>query len=116
MVQRRPSSTQKETSRYTQCGTTFTFPRRLGWWERRELRQQDDDIFTTVTTRQAQRPDLIAFDFYQNSSLMWLVLQYNNIVDPVVELVEGTEIRLPNQQRVQLSILTNPIGGTPSSR
>lgn len=114
--QRRPSSALKEQSRYTQGGTTFTYPRRLGWWERRIIAPRDDDLFVTVTNRQSRRPDLIAYDYYKNSDLTWLVLQYNNIVDVNVELLEGAEIRLPAPQRVLLSILTNTVGGTPASQ
>lgn len=112
----RPSSATKEDTRYTQGGTVTTYPRRLGWWERRPIQQQDDDLFVTVSNRQARRPDLIAYDYYRNSNLAWLVLQYNNIVDLNTELLEGTEIRLPDRQRVLLSILTRPTGGTPAPR
>lgn len=115
MTQRRTSSAQKRNSRYTQGGTIFTYPRRLGWWERRNIQQRDDDLFVTVTNRQARRPDLIASDYYRNSDLMWLVLQYNNIVDVNEELLEGAEIRLPAPQRVLLSITTNTVGGTPAT-
>jgi hypothetical protein len=114
--QLRPRSTDKETSRYTQGGATVRFPRRLGWWERRTINQRDDDLFITVNARQAKRPDLIAFDYFRNSDLAWLVLQYNNIVDDNVELLEGAEIRLPAPQRVLLSILTNSTGGVPAPR
>ena len=111
MAQKRPSSVNKKNTRYVQGGVTTTFPRRLGWWERRRLEQREDDLFLTVSSKQARRPDIIAQDVYQNADLTWLVLQYNNIVDVNVELTEGTEIRLPNSQRVFLSILTNSVGG-----
>lgn len=111
MARKQSSSVNKKNSRYVQGGVTTTFPRRLGWWERRVIKQREDDIFLTVTSSQARRPDIIAQDVYQNSDLTWLVLQYNNIVDVNVELIEGVEIRLPNSQRVFLSILTNSTGG-----
>lgn len=107
----RPSSVNKRRSRYTQGGSTTRFPRRLGWWERRNIRQRDDDIFHTVTNSEAMRPDLIAFNQYGDPTLAWLVLQYNHIVDHIVELTEGTEIRLPPRQRVLLNILTGSTGG-----
>jgi hypothetical protein len=106
-----PKSTNKRRSRYTQGGSTDVFPDRLGWWERRTIRQRDDDNFRTITGQEAGRPDLIAFNAYGDASLAWLVLQYNNIVDNVVELAEGTEIRLPPKERVSLSILTGSVGG-----
>lgn len=112
-ITRRPRSTNKRRSRFTQGGATETFPERLGWWERRVIRQRDDDLFRTVSSQEAGRADLIAFNVYGDASLAWLVMQYNNIVDNVVELAEGKEIRLPPKQRVSLSILTGSTGGVP---
>lgn len=87
-------------NRYTNGGTTETNGKRLGWWERTIYTLKDDDIFVTVTPATESRPDLIAFQLYGRSNLMWLVLQYNNILDPVTELVAGTKLRLPTQERV----------------
>ena len=111
MATRRPSSTDKRRARYTQGGQTDVFPDRLGWWERRVIPQRDDDLFHTITGQEATRPDIIAFNAYGDANLEWLVMQYNNIVDNVVELAEGMEIRLPPKQRVSLSILTGSTGG-----
>lgn len=116
MARKRPSSVNKDTSRYSQGGVTYTFPKRVGWWEREIFALRDDDVNITITNRQAGRPDLIAYDMYQDSSLMWLVMQYNNIVDPVEELAEGLSIRVPARQRVLLSILTKSTGGTPEQQ
>lgn len=110
---RQPKSTQKRRSRFTQGGRTTEYPRRLGWWERRVLPQRDDDVFYTVTSQEATRPDIIAFNAFGDAGLAWLVLQYNNIVDNVTELTEGTEIRLPTRERVLLNILTGSVGGVP---
>ena len=111
--QRRFSSTSKRNSRYVQGGRTTVHPTRLGFWERNVVLQRDDDIFTTVTKRQDRRPDLIAFDFYGKQELGWLVLQYNNIVDLNLQLLEGTEIRLPIADRVFFDLLNSPTGGFP---
>ncbi len=108
---RLPKSTDKRQSRYVQGGATDNFGTRLGWWERRTIQQRDDDIFRTISNQEARRPDLIAFNVYGSAELAWLVLQYNNIVDHIVELAEGKEIRLPPKQRVSLSILTGSTGG-----
>lgn len=107
-------SVNKRNSRYVQGGTTTTFPKRLGFWERTVIPQQDDDIFITVNNRQSRRPDLIAFDYYDAPDLGWLVLQYNNIVDINQELRTGAEIRLPSQDRVFFDLLNSRIGGVPA--
>ena len=107
------SSVNKRTSRYVQGGTTTTYPRRLGWWERLTMKSADDDLFVTITNRQSRRPDLIAFDFYGKQELGWIVLQFNNIVDVNLELQAGAQIRLPSPDRVFFDMLNRPTGGVP---
>lgn len=92
--------------RYTQGGTTEEFSNRLGWWERIIHERSPDDILYTINSGEAGRADLIAHRLYQKATLAWLVLQYNNIVDPSVELQTGTTIRLPTPSRVALTITT----------
>lgn len=107
------NAANRRSSRYTQGGTTDVYQNRLGFWERRILEQQDDDMVITLLSDEDRRPDLVAFKMYGKAELQWLVLQYNNIVDVETEFTTGTEIRLPNQRRVNLDILTQPVGGNP---
>jgi hypothetical protein len=100
------SSMNTRSGRYKQGGNTDTFPARLGWWERRPMSKALDDITFKLTSKYINRPDLIAFDVYGRSKLMWVVLQYNNIVDTNLELVEGRTIYLPSVRRLQTEILT----------
>lgn len=100
------SSTQSRIGRYKQGGTTDILPSRLGWWERRAFSSSFDDITVKITPTYISRPDLIAFDVYGRANLMWVVLQYNNIVDIHEELVEGRTIKLPSVRRLQTEILT----------
>ena len=110
---RETNSTEIRNSRYVQGGETDRYANRLGWWERRTMPRQDDDIQYTIDKRVEGRPDLIAHHVYGKVQLMWLVLQYNNIVDVETELVAGEEIFLPTMERVMLSIMTKPVGGNP---
>lgn len=105
------NSTEYRNSRYVQGGNTEIYNNRLGWWERREIPKAYDDIKVTVGRSEANRPDLITHRLYQQPKLAWLVLQYNNIVDPVTELVPGAQLIMPSQSRLMLSILTKPTGG-----
>lgn len=91
-------------SRYVKGGFTNTNGRYLGWWERIIIPKGSDDIDLIVTEKYAYRPDLIAKDVYGKETLMWLVLQYNNIVD-INELINGVSIKLPSTRRIQ-SILS----------
>lgn len=100
------SSLDNKRSRYVQGGTTEEFKKRLGWWERRLIPRRDDDIIYTITSDDVGRPDLISYNVYGTAELLWLVLQYNNILDPTTELNIGTELILPSPTRAILSIIT----------
>lgn len=94
------NSALNERSRYVQGGTVDEFTRRLGWWERRTFIRRADDFRYTVLPSETRRPDLVARKFYGSESLMWIVLQFNNIVDIEEEFKTGREIMLPTQKRV----------------
>ena len=105
------NSANNHKSRYTQGGVVDRYPARLGWWERRTIPQDDTDITITITPSEDRRPDLISYHMYGQTALMWIVLQFNNIVDIETELTAGMEIRLPSQRRVMLDILNRSVGG-----
>lgn len=106
-------STDNSSSRYVQGGLTDVFANRLGWWDGYELTTATDDIVLVLAPKYDKRPDLLAYDMYGKSTLMWLVLQYNLIVDINTEFVAGTTITLPSKSRVFSSILTYQAGGNP---
>ena len=108
---RTTNSTEYRNSRYVQGGVTDRYNNRIGWWERRNIPTSFDDIRVIVSQGEANRPDLIAHRLYQKPKIAWLVLQYNNIVDPLTELIPGAVLRMPSQSRLMLSILTKPTGG-----
>jgi len=103
--------TSAPTSRYTQGGTADIYPTRVGWWERRVLEKDDTDIFIEISPGEDRRADMIAYNIYKRANLGWVVLQFNHIVDPEVELTVGTTIRLPSLRRLTLDILSRPTGG-----
>lgn len=104
-------ATDNRNSRYVQGGTTDIYSNRLGWWERKTLERQDDDIRIIIRQSEGKRPDLISFRIYGKAIYSWVVLQYNNIVDPETELLHGKELFLPTQKRLILDIITKPPGG-----
>lgn len=104
-------SVQQPSSRYVQGGRTTKLSNRTGWWERRIIPSREDDITITVRPSEENNPDLLAYNIYEKANLGWLVLQYNNIVDPVVELRAGVRLTLPSFERVMLSIMTRQPGG-----
>lgn len=106
-------STDNPISRYVQGGLTDVFVNRTGWWDGYELASATDDIKLVLTPKYNTRPDLLAYDMYGKSTLMWLVLQYNLIVDINTEFVTGVTVILPSKSRVFSSILTYQAGGNP---
>lgn len=104
-------SSSRRLSRYVQGGITDIFAARLGWWERRVLKESVDDITFIVEKHMEGRPDLISHVVYGTRHYSWLVLQYNNIVDVNDELIQGRELTLPRPTRVTREIATRPISG-----
>jgi hypothetical protein len=99
------NSTKNLKSRYVRGGITEQFPTRLGWWERIVFTQSKDDILLTINSKYHLRPDLLAFDAYGSPSYMWIILQYNNILDINTEFVEGMNIVIPTPTRVNTEII-----------
>ncbi len=107
------NSSKNRNSRLVQGGIVDIYKKRLGWWEKRVFEKQNDDFVLNVLGHETARPDLISQRVYGKPIYAWLVLQYNNISDPEVELVAGKEITLPTTSRLVLNIITKPEGGNP---
>jgi hypothetical protein len=63
----------------------------------RDIPYQSDDIVFEVTSQYMHRPDLLAYDFYSDTSLWWVFAVRNKSVlkDPVYDLVPGQKIYIP---------------------
>jgi hypothetical protein len=73
----------------------------------RDIPNSVDDVSFTVTSKYANRPDLLAYDLYGDSRFWWVFAVRNKtiILDPIYDLVAGTNIFLP-----QLSTIKNSTG------
>lgn len=109
------NSTESRDSRYTQGGETERYEERLGWWERdlESFPESSDDVFVTIGPAYDKRPDKMASDLYGRPTMMWIILQYNTIVDINEEFRAGKRIRIPEPSRAQLTFLNKPTGGVP---
>jgi len=67
-----------------------------------KIPKSDTDIY--IVTQTGDRLDTIANQFYQNSSLWWIIASANNIHDAPFALPDGTELRIPMNY---VSILDN---------
>lgn len=98
-------SDQQYLSRYSYGGTSQVTGNMIGWWERSMFASSPTDVPFTITKTYELRPDKLAYDMYGKASLMWFILQYNNIVDLNEEFVSGKTILLPTKTRVFTDLL-----------
>ena len=113
MTERNSTNIQK--SRYVAGGATEVNQFALEWWERVTLTTDDTDSTYVVEKKAEGRLDLIAQAYLEDSRLWWLVAQYNAILDPFAEVIEGRVLRIPSKSRAQ-SMLNGKLGGYESTR
>jgi hypothetical protein len=63
---------------------------------------RDDDIY--VATETGDRLDTLAYQYYRDSSLWWIIASANNIHNAPFGLVDGTILRIPQNY---IEILSN---------
>jgi len=110
------NSTYTKNSRYTHGGSTEVDGKFLQWWDRKKFPYDNSDVYYTLERTYEGRPDKLASIFYGDSSVWWLILQYNNILDINDEFVAGVELRMPTKDRLQRDLLSGKSGGVPSTR
>ena len=54
---------------------------------------KDDDVY--VATETGDRLDTLAFQFYKDSTLWWIIAAANNIHDAPFGFTDGTILRIP---------------------
>lgn len=110
------SSLESKNSRYIFGGKTEATPLRLEWWERKTFRRDLTDMSYIIEQIYEGRPDKLAYVTYGDSSLWWILLQYNNILDLTEEFIAGREILVPTRERVLSEFLSGATGSIPSTR
>lgn len=61
-----------------------------------EIPKGPNDTYHTVTSYEVYRLDLIAYKYYQNALLWWVIAQANNIRDPFNDVTAGMVLRIPS--------------------
>jgi len=79
----------------------------LGVMINRPLPVDPTDQYWNITTAYNLRPDLLAYDLYNESKLWWVFAQRNpnTLKDPLFDFTTGKGIYIP-----KLSVLTNVLG------
>lgn len=69
-----------------------------------KLRDNDSDSFHVVTDADSKRIDLIAWKYYRDVNLWWVIAEINNIINPL-HIPAGTILRIPDYERVLMKII-----------
>jgi hypothetical protein len=69
----------------------------LDVWANRPIPKESDDQTLVITQTYQYRPDLLAFDLYDNATLWWVFYQRNpnTLTKPPLDFKVGTLIYLP---------------------
>lgn len=60
-----------------------------------KIKLDPNDMYHTVDANEVSRLDLIAYKYYGNPLLWWVIAQANDIYDPLVYPKSGDIIRIP---------------------
>lgn len=87
-------ATYDSTSPYYETGYSQFF---LDVMVNRPIPKEDDDLSFTINSTYQYRPDLLAYDLYDNSTLWWVFYQRNpnTLTAPPLDFKVGTQIFLP---------------------
>ena len=69
----------------------------LGFYQIRTIPAQSDDATYTIEPQYHQRPELLAYDMYDNPNLWWEFCQRNldTMEDPIYDFKSGATIYVP---------------------
>lgn len=72
----------------------------------RTIPAMSSDVYWTITPVYEYRPDLLAFDLYNDSRLWWVFAQRNpnRLKDPYFDFIPGVNIYLPKMDTLKLSL------------
>lgn len=113
-TQRKNSVYNVENGRYVLGGVTEVSVATIEWWSRNQLKRDPTDIVYFFEKKYEGRPDMLGYVFYGDPGLWWLICQYNSILDPETELVEGTVLIIPTKKRI--NEFKSVVGGVATTR
>ena len=62
---------------------------------------KDTTPYQIYTVKKNDTWDLLALENYNNPTYYWILLDFNRIQDPFVELKEGTQIKIPTLSSIE---------------
>ena len=72
----------------------------------RPIPKEDDDLTFTINTTYQYRPDMLAYDLYQNAALWWVFYQRNpnTLTAPPLDFAVGVQIFLPKMTTLKSAL------------
>lgn len=72
----------------------------------RAVSSEVSDYLYTIESQYTHRPDLLAFDLYNDASLWWVFTQRNlNVIqDPIFDFEPGIQIYIPQLSKLRSSL------------
>lgn len=104
--------------RYVIGGSTEVSASTVEWWSKNIIKRDPTDLVYFFEKKYEGRPEMLGFVFYGDPGMWWIIAQYNSILDPFAELVEGRILLVPSLERVKFDFI-NPklkVGGVPTTR
>lgn len=97
-------ATYRPTSAYVDTPLTDFY---LGMMVNRPIPKFADDVIFTINQTYQYRPDLLAYDLYNDADLWWVFAQRNPnvLINPLIDFKIGTTIFVP-----KLSTLRSVLG------
>jgi hypothetical protein len=104
--------------RYVLGGTTEVSSFAIEVWDANVLPADPSDIVYIVEKKYEGFPHLLGLVFYGDIGLWWLICQYNGIIDPMEEIIEGKALLIPTLDRIKAQVFSgnSQIGGVPTTR
>ena len=64
------------------------------------ITQDNQDEYYTITKGMEYRLDLISLKFYGTAAYDWFIAQFNNIEDPIRDVLAGKKIIIPHRSKL----------------
>lgn len=55
----------------------------------------------TLSAEYISAPELISDDLYRNQKMWWIICLYNGIINPITDLIPGTNLKIPDLDQVK---------------
>ena len=77
----------------------------FGLWNKLELTADDFDEEITVKEKYIGALDKLSYELYGTEEYWWVIADFNNIIDPFLDMQVGDVIKVPSKNKIDLAFL-----------